>query len=129
MHVLFLLHPRIWVQNMSERGWKEEDSRLTSVAVRRTHFNLRKIPSAPAYFWELECGRRILKSRGKKGFGNAREATGSSPSHSVKLSCEVLDTLHKLPGNIWQLQFAGCWFIFPCFTACLALEAAIGLQL
>ena len=68
------------------------------------------------HFWEFECGRRILKSRGKKGFGNAREATGSSPSHSVKLSCEVLDTLHKLPGNIWQLQFAGSWFILPFFT-------------
>ncbi|CAK9039190.1 Protein CbbX, partial [Durusdinium trenchii] len=41
---------QIWCQNMQQRGWTDEDPRLTSVAV-----------------------RRILKSRGKKGFGNARE--------------------------------------------------------
>ena len=29
-------HLRIWLQNMKERGWKEEDPRLTNVAVGRT---------------------------------------------------------------------------------------------
>ncbi|CAJ1356275.1 unnamed protein product, partial [Effrenium voratum] len=41
---------KIWEQNMVKRGWSAEDPRLTAVAV-----------------------RRISKSRGQKGFGNARE--------------------------------------------------------
>ncbi|OLQ07138.1 Protein CfxQ [Symbiodinium microadriaticum] len=83
---------QIWTHMRSQRGWSEEDSRLTDVVV-----------------------RRMAKSRGKKGFGNAREvrkcleaAAESAMSHSdfdpQAMSLRFVDVVGEDPRSNPKLQ-------------------------
>ena len=73
-----------------QRGWSEGDLRLTDDVLRRTGTTGHVAGSSQCVFPAV-FGRRMARGRGKRGFGNAREApcmlhiTASEKVHNPKL--------------------------------------------